>query len=167
MSPNSDSTRLQVRKILYPTDFSELSLLALKYARAFSEQFHAQLYCLHVVDEAQQYWSALGPEATPVAPPVEDILEAAAKQMQSFHDEHLIGLEFAPVTKVVLGKPFAEIVTYAREINCDLLIMATHGRSGLMHALMGSTAEKVVRKAPCPVLTVRSGEQGCVMPDSA
>ena len=164
MSKAAASTNLRISKILYPTDFSELSLIALRYARAFSEQFDAQLYCMHVVDEAQQYWSALGPEATPVAPPVDDILEAAGKQMQSFADEHLMGMEFAPITKVVLGKPFVEIVTYAREITCDLLIMATHGRSGIMHALMGSTAEKVVRKSPCPVLTVRSGEHEFVMP---
>jgi nucleotide-binding universal stress UspA family protein len=95
---------------------------------------------------------------------VDDIIDAAGKQMQAFHDEHLIGMEYAPVTKVVLGKPFVEIITYAKEITCDLLIMATHGRGGLMHALMGSTAEKVVRKAPCPVLTVRSGEHEFVMP---
>ncbi|HRX85959.1 MAG TPA: universal stress protein [Phycisphaerae bacterium] len=164
MSPASDSLALAIRKILFPTDFSELSLVALRYARAFSEQFAAHLYCLHVVDEAQQYWSALGPEATPIAPPVDDILEAAGKQMQAFHDEHLIGLEYAPVTKVALGKPFVEIITYAREITADLLVMATHGRSGLMHALMGSTAERVVRKAPCPVLTVRAGEHEFVLP---
>jgi nucleotide-binding universal stress UspA family protein len=155
---------IEIKKILYPTDFSDLAQLALRYARAFADQFSAQLYCLHVVDEAQQCWSALGPEATPVALPVDDIIDAAGKQMQAFHDEHLIGMEYAPVTKVVLGKPFVEIITYAKEITCDLLIMATHGRGGLMHALMGSTAEKVVRKAPCPVLTVRSGEHEFVMP---
>jgi nucleotide-binding universal stress UspA family protein len=155
---------LQIRKILHPTDFSELSLLALRYARGFAEQFRAQLFCLHVVDEAQQYWSALGPEATPIAPPIDDVLANAQNQMQGFADEHLIGLTFAPVTKVVLGRPDHEICAYAREITCDLLIMATHGHSGVMHALMGSTAEKVVRKAPCPVLTVRSGEHDFVEP---
>lgn len=155
---------IQIKKILFPTDFSELSLVGLRYAKAFTEQFKAQLFCVHVVDEAQQYWSALGPEATPVAPPVDDILEAAGKQMQAFQDEHLIGMDYAPVTKVTLGKPFVEIIAYAKEITCDLLVMATHGRSGLMHALMGSTAEKVVRKAPCPVLTVRSGEHEFVLP---
>ncbi len=163
MADDSDMS-LRIRKLLYPTDFSELSLLALRYAREFAEQFSAQLYCLHVVDEAQQYWAALGPEATPVAPPVDDILAAANNQMQAFHDEHLIGLNYASVTKVLMGRPFLEIVNYAKEITCDLLVMATHGRSGVMHALMGSTAEKVVRKAPCPVLTVRSGEHECITP---
>lgn len=155
---------IRISKILYPTDFSELSLLALRYAREFAEQFSAQLFCLHVVDEAQQYWAALGPEATPIAAPIEDIMAAANSQMQAFQDEHLIGLTYAPVTKVLMGRPFLEIVNYAKETGSDLLVMATHGRSGFMHALMGSTAEKVVRKAPCPVLTVRSGENDFVEP---
>ena len=155
---------IKIQKILYPTDFSELSLLALKYAREFAGQFSAQIHCLHVVDEAQQYWAALGPEATPIAPPADEIMAGANEQMQAFQDKYLVGLDFAPITKVVVGKPFLEIVRYAKEITCDFLVLATHGRSGLMHALIGSTAERVVRKAPCPVLTVRSGEHEFVMP---
>jgi nucleotide-binding universal stress UspA family protein len=155
---------IHIKKILFPTDYSELSMLALRYAREFSEQFSAQLYCLHVVDESQQYWAAVGPEATPIAPPMDDLMAAAQSQMNLFHDEHLMGLKFSPVTKVAVGRPFVEIVNYAREVTCDLLVMATHGRGGVMHALMGSTAEKVVRKAPCPVLTVRGGEHEFVRP---
>ena len=155
---------IEIKRILYPTDFSDLSLVALRYARAFTEQFSGQLFCVHVVDESQQYWAALGPEATPIAPPMDDIMAAATNQMQAFQDQHLMGLKYASVTKVMIGKPFLGIITYAREITCDLLVMATQGRGGVMHALMGSTAEKVVRKAPCPVLTVRSGEHEFVMP---
>jgi nucleotide-binding universal stress UspA family protein len=155
---------IRIKKILYPTDYSELSLVALRYAREFAEQFSAQLYCLHVLDETQQYWAALGPEATPIAPPMDDILATAESQMNTFHDEHLVGLKFAPVTRVAIGNPCAEIITYAKETTCDLLVLATHGRGGVMHALMGSTAEKVVRKAPCPVLTVRSGGHEFVQP---
>ena len=70
MPATNDTMNIQIKKILFPTDFSDLSQLGLRYARAFSEQFGAQLFCVHVVDEAQQYWSALGPEAMPVAPPV-------------------------------------------------------------------------------------------------
>ena len=73
-------------------------------------------------------------------------------------DEHLIGLKYLPVTKVVSGRPFREIVQYGRENNIDLIVIATHGRGGLAHALLGTTAEKVVRKAACPVLTVRETE---------
>jgi universal stress protein A len=141
---------IEIKKILYPTDFSDLAQLALRYARAFADQFSAQLYCLHVVDEAQQCWSALGPEATPVALPVDDIIDAAGKQMQAFHDEHLIGMEYAPVTKVVLGKPFVEIITYAKEITCDLLIMATHGRGRIDACPDGQHRRKGGPQSPLP-----------------
>ena len=155
---------IKIAKLLYPTDFSELSLVALRYAREFADTFDAELHCLHVVDEAQQYWAAMGPEAAPVAPPVDDVIESANNQMKAFTETHLAGLKHPAVTKVMLGRPFLEIIRYAREITCDLLVMATHGRGGVMHVLMGSTAEKVVRKSPCPVLTVREGEQEFVMP---
>ncbi|NOX57751.1 MAG: universal stress protein [Planctomycetes bacterium] len=155
---------IKINKILYPTDFSELSLLALRYAREFAEQFSAQIHCVHVVDEGQQYWSAVGPEAAPICPPAVDLLESANKQMQSFFDEHLVGLDYPAITHVSIGRPFVEIIRYAREITADLLILTTHGRGGVMHVLMGSTAEKIVRKAPCPVLTVRSGEHEFVKP---
>ena len=155
---------IQIKRVLFPTDFSELSLHALRYAREMSEQFDAQLHCLHVVDEAQQYWTALGPEAAPIGPPMEDLLAMAESQMQAFADAHLVGLKYLAITKVVVGKPFVEVIRYAKEITCDLIVIATHGRGGVMHILLGSTAEKVVRKAPCPVLTVRSGGHEFVMP---
>jgi nucleotide-binding universal stress UspA family protein len=75
-----------------------------------------------------------------------------------------MGLSYLPVTSVLSGRPFLEIIRYAKETTCELIVIATHGRSGVMHALMGSTAEKVVRKAPCPVLTVRTGEHDFVLP---
>lgn len=155
---------IKISKLLYPTDFSELSLHALKYAREFAEQFNAQLHCLHVVDESQQYWAALGPEAAPVIAPIDDVVASANGQMQAFADAHLVGLKFLPVASVVTGRPFVEIIRYAQEITCDLIVLATHGRGGFMHALLGSTAEKVVRKSPCPVLTVHSGGHECVTP---
>ena len=62
------------------------------------------------------------------------------------------------------GPPFLEILRYAKEVNADLIVMGTHGRSGLVHMLIGSVAEKVVRKAPCPVLTVRPDQHEFVMP---
>ncbi len=155
---------LQISKILYPTDFSALALHALTYAKELAEMFEAHLHCLHVIDEAYQYWTAVGPEMAPVTPPVEDLTAMAEGQLQRFADEHLIGLKYPPVTKVVSGKPFAEIVVYAREKGVDLIVLATHGRGGLTHVLLGSTAEKVVRKAPCPVLTVRDPSHEFTLP---
>ena len=158
---------IKIRKVLFPTDFSELGQIAMRYARELAEQFGAQLYCLHVVDDAQQCWAALGPEAAPVAAPIEDIQSAAETQMQAFSDEHLVGLNYVPVCQVRVGRPFHEINTYAAEIAADVIVMATHGRTGVMHALLGSTTEKVIRTAPCPVLTVRSGERDFIEPESS
>ncbi|NOS99545.1 MAG: universal stress protein [Phycisphaerales bacterium] len=150
---------IKINKILCPTDFSELSAHAVKYAREFASAFGAQIHCLHIVDEALQYWNAMGPEGAPIVPAVEDLTRYSETHMRQFVDEHLMGLKFAPVAKIVSGAPHHEIVQYAFENNIDLIIIATHGRSGLVHALLGSTAEKVVRAARCPVLTVREHER--------
>jgi len=154
---------IKLAKILYPTDFSDLSLSALKYSRSFAEQFGATLHCLYVVDEAYQYWLAMGPDGVPVGPTAEQMLEASCKQMEQFVAEHLSDCPKL-VTKVLAGRPFVEIVRYARQQAIDLIVIATHGRTGLTHVLMGSVVERVVRKAPCPVLTVRSPEHEFVMP---
>ena len=146
---------LKIAKILYPTDFSELSLRALAYARELAGTFGSQIHCLHVVDEAYQYWAAMGPESAPIGPAVEDLRSYAEAHMQKFADEHLVGLKFVPITRVATGRPYDEIVQYALHNTIDLIVLATHGRGGIAHALMGGTAEKVVRKATCPVLTVR------------
>ena len=153
---------IKISKILFPTDFSDLSLHALNYARELASTFGAQIHCLHVVDEAYQYWAAMGPESAPIGPAVEDLKSYAETHMARFADEHLVGLEFMPVTKVAAGQPYNEILQYALVNTIDIIILATHGRGGIAHALLGSTAEKVVRKACCPVLTVRETEHGFV-----
>jgi nucleotide-binding universal stress UspA family protein len=84
--------------------------------------------------------------------------------MKTFEQEHLTGLKRPPVTQVTMGRPFAEIVGYARTQNVDLIVMGTHGRGAIAHVLLGSTTEKVVRKAGCAVLTVRGSEHKFVMP---
>ena len=150
--------------ILYPTDFSELARAALAHARDIADTFNAQLHCLHVVDEAYQYWSAMGPESVPVGPPPEDMIELARNRMEKFCAEHLTGLKREPITHVGMGRPFAEIIGYARANAVDLIVMATHGRGAIAHMLLGSTTEKVVRKAQCAVLTIRPGDHEFVMP---
>ncbi|MCP4594176.1 MAG: universal stress protein [bacterium] len=149
---------LKIAKILFPTDFSEVSLVALKYARELAVCFDAQLHCVHVVDEAYQYWTSMGPETTPLGPAVEDVASMAEAQMDRFADQYLVGMKYAPVTKVLLGRPYKEIVAYALEAMIDIIVLATHGRGGLAQVLLGSTADKVIHNAPCPVLSVRATE---------
>lgn len=154
---------ISLKRILYPTDFSEFSLHALAYARSFAESYDAELHVLHVVDEASLYWMAMGPNSLPIGPCTEELIQVAQKEMSDFLDEHLAENKHVK-TEVVLGRPFSEIIRYARESNIELIVLCTHGRSGLQHALLGSVTEKVVRKAPCPVLTVRHPGHDFVMP---
>ena len=147
---------INVTKILYPTDFSELSIHALQYAAYLCGKLGATLHCLHVVDDSYlQYWLAADMPAAPMGPPIEEVMENSRRQLDSFLAANLK----APVQaeKVIRrGRPFQEIVNYAQDQKMDLLVIGTHGRSALRQALLGSVADKVVHKSPCPVMTVRS-----------
>ena len=155
---------IKLSKILYPTDFSELSLHSLHYARSFCRTYQASLHCLHVVDEALRYWMAMGPSEIPAGVATEDLLKNAELEMARFKERHLGDVPYDVLTKVTVGSPFVEIVRYAREQAIDMIVMATHGRSGLSHVLMGSVAERVVRGAPCPVLSIRNPQHEFIMP---
>lgn len=155
---------IEIRKILFPTDFSEVSLAALPFAVDHAHRYEAELHCLHVVDDSYQYWGALGPESIPVGPPAEEIVEQANKRMKTLESEWLKVASRPVVTSVRTGRPFSEIIAYARELAIDMIVMATHGRGAVAHMLLGSTTELVVRKAPCAVLTVRWQDHKFVMP---
>ena len=155
---------LKLERILFPSDFSELSLHALGFARSLAETYSAELHVIHVVDEACQYWMAVGPNTLPVGPPVEELVAAAREACEKLVAEHLGDTTLHIETEVLTGRPFMEIIRYARDEHFDLIVLGTHGRSGLKHALLGSVAEKVVRKSHCPVLTIRHPEHDFVMP---
>jgi nucleotide-binding universal stress UspA family protein len=155
---------IKLERILFPSDFSELSLHALAYARSFAEAYRAELHVIHVVDEAYQYWMALGPNSLPVGPTPEELVAASREEIEKFVKEHLGESAARTKTAVLLGRPFMEIIRYARQNAIDLIVLGTHGRSGLKYALLGSVAEKVVRKSPCPVLTIRHPEHDFIMP---
>ena len=155
---------IKFENILFPTDFSDLAQDALGHARTLADAFDARLHCIHVVDEAYQYWSAMGPESIPIGPPPEEMIELGRTRMERFRAEHLTGLKHEPVAHVAIGRPFAEIISYARGNNVQLIVLATHGRGAIAHMLLGSTTERVVRKAPCAVLTVRAGGHEFVLP---
>lgn len=152
---------MRFTSILVPTDFSELAKPALSYAKGLAEAFDAQLHCLHVVDDAYQYWSAIGPESLPIGPPPDEMIELGRKRLARFCTEQLADLKRPVTTHVAYGRPFAEIIAYAREHKIDLIVMSTHGRGAIAHALLGSTTEKVVRKACCAVLTIRAADAKC------
>ena len=152
------------KRILFPTDFSPMAASALPYATSLAATFGAELHCLHVVDDAYMYWAAMGPEGIPIGPAVDDLLALGRSRMEAFSREHLQTTGRPIVTEVRTGRPFAEIIAYARENAIDLIALATHGRGAIAHVLLGSTVEKVVRKASCPVMTVRAAGHEFVMP---
>jgi nucleotide-binding universal stress UspA family protein len=152
------------QRILFPSDFSELSTHALDYAKSLAETYNAELHVIHVVDEAYQYWMALGPNSLPVGPSPEEMLAASTQEIEKFVQEHLGGTTLQVRSKVLAGRPFMEIIRYARENQIDLIVLGTHGRGGLKHVLLGSVTERVVRKSPCPVLTIRHPSHDFVMP---
>ncbi len=151
---------IRIRKILCPLDFSESSEHALRYAKAMALTHGAELLLLHVVELPSSYLAA------EVVLPV-DILERQKEACIQNLTTIAEGLrQDLPNTNWLIeeGNPFPRIVEVARKHEVDLIVMGTHGRTGLAHALLGSVTEKVVRKAPCPVLTVKHPEHEFVMP---
>ncbi|MBI3879932.1 MAG: universal stress protein [Verrucomicrobia bacterium] len=147
--------KVHIRKIMVPLDFSEPSHQALRYARVFAEQFGASITLIHVV-EPMLYPAELG--YVPLA--TEDLDEKRMEEIRGRLDALAkdLGKTVKADTVLRLGRSWREICDAAKAADTDLLIIATHGYTGIKHALLGSTAERVVRHAPCPVLIVRSDE---------
>lgn len=154
---------IKLNRILVPIDFSEHSTQALRFGCGLAEKFSSELHLLHVMQDLV----AMVPEPGLAFPPPGNYME----ELKASAEAALLKLpdpEWSVTSTVVRdtrqGPPFLEIVRYAKEKDCDLIVMGTHGRSGLSHVLMGSVAEKVVRKASCPVLTVRPEQHVFEMP---
>jgi nucleotide-binding universal stress UspA family protein len=153
-----------LKSILVPTDFSETSEVAVKYGIALSRAFNAKLCLLHVLDQG------FGDEAIVATTLPLGLLDLAQNDARERLRKILTAqedTELRPEYAVRTGRPDSEIVRYAKERDFDLIIMGTHGRSGVAHMLTGSVTEKVVRKAPCPVLTVRHPEHEFIIPEEA
>jgi nucleotide-binding universal stress UspA family protein len=153
---------MQINKILVATDFSEHARLALQYGAEFSKKFSADVIICHIVQKPELL-SQIPPGGESYFPP------NLAEQHEALAREHCAKLlQEAEISggqvEIRHGSPFVEIIGAARDQQAYLLILGTHGRGAVAHLLMGSVAEKVVRKAPCPVLTVHSGERKFQMP---
>jgi len=150
-----------LKRILVPIDFSEYSKNALRYAVPFAKQFGAELLLVYVV-EPTIYPSdfAFGQMGVPNLE--RELRERAKQELERLVKAYIKGTVEVR-TMIRTGKPYLEIVNLAKEETVDLIIIATHGHSGVEHVLFGSTTEKVVRKAPCPVLTLQSPEHEFIM----
>lgn len=142
-----------VTNILVPTDFSEQSNNALNYAKGLAKNSEAVLHIVHVVEPtvypADWGYSQVG------FVDLEHELRAAAEKSLKKTQEELQAEGYTVEITVLSGRASDEITAYAIKFNIDLISIATHGRSGIEHLLFGSTTERVLRKAPCPVLAVR------------
>jgi universal stress protein A len=142
---------LKLKNILVPTDFSEISQTALEYAVPIAKQFGARITMLHVIEPLPYSVMTYVPmgEGFPIER-IEEELNALAKRM--------IEPELLKEVLVRVGPAFEEITNVARDCEADLIVITTHGCTGIRHVVMGSTAERAVRHAPCPVLVVRKRE---------
>ena len=146
-------------RILVPTDFSAPSNGALAFAKALAIKFGASLHLLHVLDDP---FVAGAFAADVYAPPPAGLRESWLKGAETLLNAQLAPEEqtrFRSTTAVVFGPPARAIIEYAGTHDVDLIVMGTHGRGGMAHLFVGSVAERVVRTAPCPVLTVREAPQ--------
>jgi len=147
-----------LKQILVPIDFGEASTVALTYGRALARAFGASLHLLHVMEN---------PFLRPTAADPAMLKAAAARHLgERLTDEDRAALH-ATAALETSDDPAGEIVKYAKAYGIDLVVMGTHGRGAVAQLLVGSVAEKVVRTAPCPVLTVRHPEREFVVPDAA
>ena len=157
---------IAIKTILLPTDGSECSRKAMGYALSFARQYGARVVALHVIDQRWEdqtrvTFAELGQDLT------QRIRKGYEEEAGRILNDAADAARKAGVpveTRTLTGIPFEEIVRLGEELSVDLIIMGTHGRTGMSHLLLGSVAEKVVRKAPCPVLTVRQEEHDPIPP---
>lgn len=143
------------RTILFATDFSECSEAAFGYALSLAKTYQAHLVVLHVINEPVDLRGFYVPHIS-FDKLEEEVRAGAEKMMEKFCRSHLG--DFADFeTSVEPGIPYETVIKKAGAVDADLIVVGTHGRTGLDHVLFGSTAEKIVRKSPVPVMTIRDG----------
>jgi len=140
-------------RILWPTDFSPLAKAALPHAVGLAAESGAELVLLHVLPSLAAY--AVPDLSGALSVSLQRKTRAAAQRQLRRLETQVKGPHSRRHTALTEGVPFDQILRAAKRLRCDLIVLATHGRTGLAHAIMGSVAENVARRAPCPVLTVR------------
>jgi len=157
---------IAIKTILLPTDGSECSAKAMAYALSFAKQYGGRVVALHVIDQRWEehtrvVFAEVGQDLTQkIRNGYEEEAQRILREVTDAASKVGVPVE----SKVLTGFPPEEIVRVAQQLPADIIIMGTHGRAGMSHLLLGSVAEKVVRRAPCPVLTVRKEEHDFVTP---
>jgi universal stress protein A len=150
---------MHIRSILLPTDFSECGNYALSYAASLARTFGASIICVHVIEPMVPTVGYSGmTEPLPIADIADQLEDSAERELPKLADcEECAGLEVEEL--IVHGEAASEIVRVAKERSIDLIVVSSHGRTGLGRILFGSTAEAIVRHAPCPVLVVKPAKE--------
>jgi nucleotide-binding universal stress UspA family protein len=151
-----DVSQFRIRSILVPIDFSAPSIQALMYAARFADKFGAKLLLLNVVEPSgtPDFMASF-----PLVIESEDISRLAEEHLRNLPAKHAVDPKLIERTLVRTGAAFHEITSAARTLKADLIIIATNGHTGFKHFMLGSTAERVVRYAPCPVFVIRDQDQ--------
>lgn len=145
---------MDIKSILFPTDFSEGSLYALPYAVDMAQTHNAKLYLLHILYDIASA-SGLYIPHTSVDLMYKEMEAAAVKELQQFGWEKRENLKNVDYV-VIRGLPYEEILKFAKDKAVDLIVIGTHGKTGIDRVIFGSTAQRVVRHSTCPVLTVKA-----------
>lgn len=154
----------RVKKILAPTDFSELSKVGIRYALEMARDVSAEVIVYHAIDLGEE-WKGMRTELTPY----HDMLEDNRQLLDKFVSDNFADrIDLVEVRQVAeFGAAFQNIVERAEKDGVDMIVMSTHGRTGLDHMIMGSVTEKVVARAPCPVLVVPQRERRAIISNAA
>lgn len=150
---------MKIRSILLPTDFSDCGNYALRYASSLARTFGASIICVHVIEPMVPTVGYSGmTEPLPIADITDQLEDSAERELPKLAGcDECAGLQVEEV--IVHGEASSEIVRVAKERNVDLIVVSSHGRTGLGRMLFGSTAEAVVRHASCPVLVVKPSQE--------
>jgi nucleotide-binding universal stress UspA family protein len=151
---------LAIKTILLPTDGSECSAKAMAYALSLAKRYGGRVVALHVIDRRweEQTRAAFVEVGQDLTQKIREGYAEEARRILQAVAEAAAKAGVPVETRTITGIPFDDIVRIGAELAADLIIMGTHGRTGISHLLLGSVAERVVRRAPCPVLTVRQAE---------
>ena len=150
---------LSIKKILIPIDGSDSSMEALRYASSFASEFNITIYLMTVIEPNYGMYDAYAEQIifaqreTEIMTVVNERLEETEKKAAKMGIKNII-------TATRVGSPYEKIIEFAEEEEIDLIVMGTHGRSGIAHFLIGSVTEKVIRTSPCPVLVIRPDLHG-------
>ncbi len=149
---------MEIRTILLPTDFSECGNYALSYATSLARKFSASIICVHVIEPIVPTVGYSGmTEPLPIADITEQLEDSAERELPKLAEcDECAGIDLEEL--IVHGEAASEIVRVAKERRVDLIVIASHGRTGIGRILFGSTAEAVVRHAACPVLVVKQSQ---------